>query len=285
MHGFMRPRRDQAIEAGVERVGVVVIVEQHPPRAEKAGEDEDDRVPPRRTRRSRGEIDRQRPHVRVAEGVTAERAARTSSRTTRPLLFARGIGRMLHGPDGEGAGRMAAAPAATSPGVLWPRWLFLRALGLVFLSAFDSLAYQIHGLIGHEGILPAGQYLALVAKAMPGLRASGTRRRSSGSARATRRSRRSSSSGRVASALLVLNVWPRASIAVAWLSLPVVHRRRAGVRVVPVRRDAARGGLPLALLRAARAPARARRGAPAVAGEPVPAASGSGSASTSSRAS
>jgi hypothetical protein len=36
---------------------------------------------------------------------------------------------------------------------LWPRWLFLRALGLIFLSAFYSLAFQIHGLIGERGIL------------------------------------------------------------------------------------------------------------------------------------
>ena len=38
---------------------------------------------------------------------------------------------------------------------LWPRWLFLRGLGLIFLSAFYSLAFQIHGLIGASGILPA----------------------------------------------------------------------------------------------------------------------------------
>ena len=42
---------------------------------------------------------------------------------------------------------------------LWPRWLFLRGLGLIFLSAFYSLAFQIHGLIGERGILPAGEYL------------------------------------------------------------------------------------------------------------------------------
>src|SRR3954452_4176669 len=45
---------------------------------------------------------------------------------------------------------------------LWPRWLFLRALGLIFLSAFYSLAFQIHGLIGERGILPAGPYLRQV---------------------------------------------------------------------------------------------------------------------------
>src|SRR5205814_9633927 len=46
-----------------------------------------------------------------------------------------------------------------SPGHLWPRWLFLRALGLIFFSAFYSLAFQIHGLIGARGILPADYYL------------------------------------------------------------------------------------------------------------------------------
>lgn len=45
------------------------------------------------------------------------------------------------------------------PGSLWPRWLFLRALGLIFLSAFYSLAFQMHGLVGEQGILPAGEYL------------------------------------------------------------------------------------------------------------------------------
>ena len=44
-------------------------------------------------------------------------------------------------------------------GYLWPRWLFLRSLGLIFFSAFYSLAFQIHGLIGEQGILPADSYL------------------------------------------------------------------------------------------------------------------------------
>jgi hypothetical protein len=44
-------------------------------------------------------------------------------------------------------------------GYLWPRWLFLRSLGLIFFSAFFSLAFQIHGLIGERGILPATAYL------------------------------------------------------------------------------------------------------------------------------
>jgi hypothetical protein len=50
------------------------------------------------------------------------------------------------------------------PGRLWPRWLFLRALGLIFFSAFFSLLYQICGLIGPQGILPAGAYLEELAR-------------------------------------------------------------------------------------------------------------------------
>src|ERR1051326_1705942 len=42
---------------------------------------------------------------------------------------------------------------------LWPRWAFLRGLGLIFFSAFYALAFQIHGLVGQRGILPAGEYL------------------------------------------------------------------------------------------------------------------------------
>jgi predicted DCC family thiol-disulfide oxidoreductase YuxK len=40
------------------------------------------------------------------------------------------------------------------------RWIFLRALGVIYLIAFVSLWTQISGLIGHNGILPAGQFMA-----------------------------------------------------------------------------------------------------------------------------
>ncbi|HEY7213910.1 MAG TPA: lipase maturation factor family protein [Thermoanaerobaculia bacterium] len=99
-------------------------------------------------------------------------------------------------------------------GVLWPRWIFLRCLGLIFFSAFYSLAFQIKGLIGPEGILPAGAYLKDVTRVLPGLSRFyyvptvlwlGTGRTALmilvwG--------------GLIASALLVLNVWPRAMNAV-----------------------------------------------------------------------
>src|SRR6267154_1537333 len=48
---------------------------------------------------------------------------------------------------------------------LIPRWIFLRALGLIYFSAFYSLIFQIKGLIGPEGILPANDYLEAVARA------------------------------------------------------------------------------------------------------------------------
>src|SRR3989442_10516390 len=39
------------------------------------------------------------------------------------------------------------------------QWLFLRALGLIYLIAFVSLWVQVKGLIGPHGILPAQDYL------------------------------------------------------------------------------------------------------------------------------
>src|SRR5580692_1514030 len=44
------------------------------------------------------------------------------------------------------------------------RWIFLRALGLIYFSAFFPLAFQIRGLIGPTGILPASEYLKSVAE-------------------------------------------------------------------------------------------------------------------------
>jgi lipase maturation factor 1 len=49
-------------------------------------------------------------------------------------------------------------------GQLVPRWIFLRALALIYFSAFYSLLFQIKGLIGPEGILPAQDYLADIAQ-------------------------------------------------------------------------------------------------------------------------
>jgi len=49
---------------------------------------------------------------------------------------------------------------------LIPRWIFLRALAAIYFSAFYSLLFQIKGLIGPQGILPAQHYLSAVADAL-----------------------------------------------------------------------------------------------------------------------
>jgi predicted DCC family thiol-disulfide oxidoreductase YuxK len=38
-------------------------------------------------------------------------------------------------------------------------WVFLRLLGVIYVIAFASLAVQIRGLVGGQGILPANEYL------------------------------------------------------------------------------------------------------------------------------
>src|SRR5208282_6194480 len=47
-----------------------------------------------------------------------------------------------------------------SPAQVLTRWIFLRALAVIYLIAFVSLWTQIDGLIGHDGILPTDQYVA-----------------------------------------------------------------------------------------------------------------------------
>ncbi len=44
------------------------------------------------------------------------------------------------------------------------RWIFLRMLGAIYLFAFASLLFQMIGLVGEQGILPAQSYLDLVYK-------------------------------------------------------------------------------------------------------------------------
>ena len=95
------------------------------------------------------------------------------------------------------------------PAYLWARWLFLRALGLVFFSAFYALAFQIQGLIGDRGIEPAGTYLRAVRQGLglvkgiwfaPTLFWLGTGDRAQTLVIAA---------GIVAALLLTANVWPR----------------------------------------------------------------------------
>src|SRR6266480_7857806 len=101
-------------------------------------------------------------------------------------------------------------------GRLLSRWIFLRALGLIYYSAFFSLVFQIRGLIGPHGILPAGEYLQALAErfghagywyAPTLLWLSGNSRMVTGICWA----------GMIASLLLVLNLWPRGMLAICFV--------------------------------------------------------------------
>jgi lipase maturation factor len=110
--------------------------------------------------------------------------------------------------------RMFRPERARAVGHLWPRWLFLRGLGVWFFSAFYSLAFQVHGLIGPRGILPADTYLAMVRRALGAVKglwyAPTLLWLGAGDAALTL----VVALGIVASVALVGNVWPRVSIAV-----------------------------------------------------------------------
>jgi lipase maturation factor 1 len=103
-----------------------------------------------------------------------------------------------------------------SPGHLWPRWIFLRALGLIYFSAFYSLVFQIKGLLGPDGILPAGDYLQAVAAAVHGYKwwYAPSLFWFSSSDRALMLV---TWIGVIASLLVVFNIWPRASLLVCWI--------------------------------------------------------------------
>jgi lipase maturation factor len=99
---------------------------------------------------------------------------------------------------------------------LMARWLFLRALGLIYFSAFFSLIFQIRGLIGPRGILPAGEYLQHVRHGLGPLRlwyAPTILWLSSGNHMLIALC----IVGMLASLLLVANVWPRAMLFVCFL--------------------------------------------------------------------
>ncbi|MFL5408715.1 MAG: lipase maturation factor family protein [Myxococcales bacterium] len=97
--------------------------------------------------------------------------------------------------------------------MLWPRFLWLRGLGVIFFSAFFSLAAQIQGLIGPRGILPASDLFQAVGRTptltalwqMPSLLWL-----SSSSAALTVLVW----AGLVASVLLTIGVWPRGTCAI-----------------------------------------------------------------------
>src|SRR4051794_11487682 len=100
------------------------------------------------------------------------------------------------------------------PAYLRARWLFLRALGAIFFSAFYALWFQIQGLIGPNGILPAGAWLLAVRDAL-GLRAFWLAPTLLWINASDAMLNAIVIAGVIASITLMLNVAPRISIAVA----------------------------------------------------------------------
>jgi len=100
---------------------------------------------------------------------------------------------------------------------LIPRWIVLRALGLIYCSAFVSLLFQIRGLIGPAGILPADRYLEAVARSFgPWVRvwfAPTLLWLGSGSHMVMALCW----AGLAASLLLTINLWPRAMLLVCFV--------------------------------------------------------------------
>src|SRR3954465_14622607 len=92
---------------------------------------------------------------------------------------------------------------------LWPRWLFLRGLGVIFFSAFYALAFQIHGLIGQRGILPAREYLGNVHRVLGIVEALWYAPTLFWLGAGDRALTIVVAAGILASLLLTLNIWPR----------------------------------------------------------------------------
>ncbi len=107
---------------------------------------------------------------------------------------------------------------AAKPQHLGPRWIFLRALGLIYFSAFYSLLFQIKGLIGPDGLLPAREFLEAVAHYFNGAQRfwyvpSLLWFRSGDRMLATL-----CWIGIAASLLLIANVWPRGMLAICFVA-------------------------------------------------------------------
>ena len=118
-------------------------------------------------------------------------------------------------------------------------WLFLRLFGAIYIAAFASLRVQVLGLVGHDGILPLGEYVLAT-------------RQGWGTAAYWRLPTlfwldssdtvllASTGIGVVLGLLVTLGTWVRPSLIGAFV-LPVLRPRRAGVREFPVGQAVARG--------------------------------------------
>ena len=116
-------------------------------------------------------------------------------------LSPRGVLRWIFASDPDRPPRRLAA-----------RWLFLRALGLIFFSAFYSLVRQVLGLIGPDGLLPVSEYLQAVRQVQSGASRFWDAPTLFWLGSGSRALLLLAWLGLIASILLILNLWPRGMI-------------------------------------------------------------------------
>src|ERR1700722_8618380 len=180
-------------------------------------------------KRQQGQRQRQPP--RQPQRQQQQLGAKAQARATATAAATKAQTNVMQGQSTEGA--VAVEQASRVAGVrravmywfdaaggpvdhLIARWLFLRALGLIYLSAFLALLYQVRGLIGAQGILPAGEFLGALHQlgwlrfwyAPTLLWVSGSDRWLMTLCWA----------GLIASLLMVANLWPRVMLLVCFLS-------------------------------------------------------------------
>lgn len=108
-------------------------------------------------------------------------------------------------------------PLGASGTCLISRWVFLRALGLIYFSAFYSLLFQICGLIGPDGVLPAEQYLASVRHSFPGMTRFWFAPSLFWISTSNHMLMAITITGLFASLLVIANIWPRVTLCLCFL--------------------------------------------------------------------
>ena len=103
---------------------------------------------------------------------------------------------------------------------LWPRWLVLRAVGLVFVVIFSGILHEGSALIGPDGLLPVAKLIEQARADYPGaveafLRAPTLFWLGGGPVMVPVLQW----AGLLAAIALVFNLWPRLSLLVCWISL------------------------------------------------------------------
>jgi len=113
--------------------------------------------------------------------------------------------------------RWLFAPREGEPNGQIARWLFLRFLAGIYFSAFYSLVFQIRGLIGPDGILPAGPYLEAVANTMGHWRGVWYAPTVLWCSNGSEALDGLCWVGMIGSLLLLLNLWPRGMLAICFV--------------------------------------------------------------------